>query len=155
MTKKKDVISEITATIDEVRRGRPVSPDGPRNQVIRVNRDLVKRAVEALASVGIEVKGPEAVTQLVRVGVNVTLGTLTVMNEQTRLQFVRETEEQAIRLATHRTVEAVCKLLGIEASYNPTSNEWLLKTTHPIQPGDFTLPDTLPDTLPLQPAVRH
>ena len=151
MTKKKH-ISENSATVDEVRRGRPKSPEGPRNQVIRVNRDLVQRAVAALASAGITAKGPEAVSQLVQLGSNVVLGNLTVMTEATRDQFVRETEEKAIRFATHRTVEAVCKLLGVEATFNPATNERVLTITRPIQPGEFTLPDTLPP----QPAdVRH
>ena len=152
MPNRKHVISEITATTDEVRRGRPVSPEGPRQQVIRVNRDLVRRAVEALASVGIEAKGPEAMTQLARVGVNVTLGNLTVMDEETRATFVRETEAQAIRFATHRAVEAVCKLLGVEATYNPATNEMVLTITRPIQPGEFSFPDT-PAPQPVD--VRH
>ena len=104
----------------------------------------MQRAVEALASVGIAAKGPEAVTQLARVGVNVTLGNLTVMNEETRAQFVRETEEQAIRFATRRAVAAVCKLLGVEATFNPATNEMVLTITRPIQPGEFTLPTPQP-----------
>ena len=74
------------------------------------------------------------------------------MNEETRAQFVRETEEKAIRFATQRAVEGVCKLLGVEATYNPATHEMVLTITRQIQPGEFTLPDTLPS----QPAdVRH
>ena len=154
MTKRKHVMSEITATVDEVRRGRPVSAEGPRNQVIRVNRDLVQRAIDALASVGITAKGPEAVTQLTRVGVNVTLGNLTVMDEETRNQFVRETEEAAIQFATRRAVEAVCKLFGVEAFYNPETHEMVMTIHQPIEPGEFTLPqDIVPQ--PRKPVVRH
>ena len=114
---------------------------------MRVPDELIRKCRDSLIEAklaGRDVSAGDAVRMLAELGARDVSGNLTVMNEETRDQFVRETEEHAIRFATHRTVEAVCKLLGVEASYNPTSKEWLLKTTHPIQPGDFTLPDTRP-----------
>ena len=153
MAKRKTVISEITATADEVRRGRPVSPEGPRDQSVRLSRDLVRRAVAALASVDIDATGAEAVTQCASVGVDATIGKLTVMDEKTRDQFVREVEEEAVKLVTHRAVEAVCKRLGVQAEYHPGTNKFRLTIPHEIKPCVIDAPFDA-DAL-TQHAVKH
>ena len=122
---------------------------------MRVPDTLIRQCRAALVEAGLagrDVSDADAVRMLSELGAKVVSDKLTVMNAETRDQFVREIEEQAIRFATHRAVAAVCKLLGVEASYNQETNEWLLKTTHPIQPGEVVFHDTLPQP---QPAVRH
>ena len=123
---------------------------------MRVPDTLIRQCRAALIEsklTGRDVSDGDAVRMLAELGAKVVSDKLTVTSEETRDQFVRETEEQAIRFATKRSVEAVCKLLGVEATYNPATHEMVItRITHPIQPGEFTLPDTLPQP---QPAVRH
>ena len=122
---------------------------------MRVPDELIRKCRDSLIEAklaGRDVSAGDAVRMLAELGARDVSGNLTVMNEETRDQFVRETEEKAIRFATQRAVEAVCRLLGVEATYNPATHEMVItRITHPIQPGEFTLPDTLPS----QPAVRH
>lgn len=123
---------------------------------MRVPDTLIRQCRDALVEAklaGRDVSDADAVRMLSDIGAKVVSGNLTVMNEETRGEFVRETEEQAIRFATHRAVEAVCKLLGVEATYSSATNEMVLTITRPIQPGEFTLPDTLPTPQPAD--VRH
>ena len=146
------------------RPGRPKGTHRRSTSVMRVPDALIKKCRDALIEAKLanrDVSDADAVRMLAELGAQDVSGNLTVMNAETRAQFVRETkeqairetEEQAIRFATHRAVEAVCRLLGVEAIYNPATNEMVLTITRPIQPGEFTLPE---DTLPPQPAdVRH
>ena len=121
---------------------------------MRVPDTLIKQCRDALIKADLadrNVSDGDAIRMLAELGANVVSNKLLVMDDETRDQFVRETEEKAIRFGTHRTVEAVCKLLGVDGSYNPETNEWLLKTTHPIQPGEVVFHDT-PQP---QPSVMH
>ncbi len=139
---------------------------------MRVPDALIKKCRDALIEAKLanrDVSDADAVRMLAELGAQDVSGKLTVMNAETRAQFVRETkeqaireteeqairetEEQAIRFATHRAVEAVCKLLGVEATYSSATNEMVLTITRQIQPGEFTLPDTLPTPQPAD--VRH
>ena len=107
---------------------------------MRVPDELIRQCRAALIEAklaGRDVSDADAVRMLSELGANVVSGNLTVMNEETRGEFVRETEEQAIRFATHRAVEAVCKLLGVEARYNPQTHEILLTIPQPIHPGEI------------------
>ena len=156
--KRKGNVLEVTSLLPR-RPGRPKGRTRKGSQVMRVPDTLIKQCRAALIEsklTGSDVSDSDAVRMLAELGANVVSNKLTVMNAETRDEFVRETEEHAIRFATQRAVEGVCKLLGVEATYNPATHEMVItRITHPIQPGEFTLPDTLPDTLPSQPAVRH
>ena len=137
---------QITVTSLLPRRpGRPKGTHRRSTSVMRVPDTLIKKCRDSLIEAklaGRDVTDADAIRMLAELGANVVSGNLTVMNEETRAQFVRETKEQAIRFATHRAVEAVCKLLGVEATYNPATHEMVLKITRPIRPGEFTFPDT-------------
>ena len=122
---------------------------------MRVPDTLIRQCRDALIQAKLsdrDVSDGDAVRMLAELGAKVVSDKLTVMSDETRDQFVRETEEPAIRFATHRAVEAVCGLLGVEASYNPMRNEWLLKTTQQIQPGEVVFHDPLPEP---QSDIRH
>ena len=123
---------------------------------MRIPPVLAEQCRQALAD--LDLPASHAVAQCAELGKDVITKQLTVMNKETRDQFVREVETRIAHIMAQRGALFAFELLrplGVEALVEPTG-DISVTFTKPIQPG-AELTGQLPDETLHKPetAVRH
>ena len=71
-----------------------------------------------------DLTGADALRMVADLGSRIVSQQYIVLDKETADQFALETQEQAIQAVTHKTVEMMCTMLGVEAEYSPTTNKF-------------------------------